>query len=98
MFRHVVMVRWKPEATLDQRTAALSGVQSLPQRIPQIRRLTIDRNAAIDKDTFDVVVVVDFADANDYVVYRDHPDHRALMETVLRPILAARAAIEHEVR
>ncbi len=92
------MVKWKPEATYEQRMAALSGVKALAHRIPQIRQLTIGENAAIDKDTFDIVVTVDFGDANDYVVYRDHPDHRALMETVLRPILAARAAIEHEVR
>ncbi len=97
MFRHAVMVKWKPEATVEQRTAALSGVQSLPHTIRQIRQLTIGENAGIDKDTYDAVVVVDFDDANDYAVYRDHPDHRALMETLLRPILASRAAIEYEV-
>jgi len=97
MFRHVVLVKWKPEATEEQRAAVVSAVRSLPAKIPQIRQLSIGENAKIDKDTFDTVVVVDFGDANDYAIYRDHPDHRAVMERAVRPILATRAAIEYEV-
>jgi len=74
----------------------VSGIRSLPHKIPQIRQFALGENARIDEDTFDLVVIADFDNAEGYAAYRDNPDHRALMENVIRPIVASRAAIEYE--
>ena len=97
MFRHVVMIKCKSEASKAQREAAVSGIRSLPHKIPQIRQFSLGENAGIDKDTFDLVLIADFDNAEGYAAYRDHPDHRTLLENVIRPIVAARAAIQYEV-
>ena len=96
MFRHVVMVKWKPEASKAQREAAVSGIRSLPHKISQIRQFSLGENAGIDKDAFDLVVVADFDNAEGYAAYRDNPDHGVLLQNVIRPIVATRAAIQYE--
>ena len=42
------------------------------------------------------MVVADFDDVDGYLVYRDHPDHQAVIQELIRPILAARAAVQHD--
>ena len=92
MFRHVVLLRWIPEATPEQRSAVQSGLAALPDRIGEIRNYTIGIDARVNDGNFDLVVVADFDDADGYVVYRDHPDHVAVINRHIRPILADRAA------
>jgi hypothetical protein len=41
-------------------------------------------------------VVADFDDAGGYLVYRDHPAHRAVVEQYVTPIVAERAAVQYE--
>jgi hypothetical protein len=39
-------------------------------------------------------VVADFASIDAYLAYRDHPAHQAVLADRIRPILAARAAVQ----
>ena len=97
MFRHVVLLRWKPEATPEQRAAVEAGLSALSGLIPQIRTYTIGSDAHVNDGNYDLVVVADFDDVDGYLVYRDHPDHRAAIREHITPILAERAAIQHEM-
>jgi hypothetical protein len=97
VFRHVVLLRWVAEATPEQRSAVQSGLGALPDRIPEIRSYTIGTDARVNDGNFDLVVVADFDDVDGYLVYRDHPDHVAVINESIRPILADRAAIQHEI-
>lgn len=96
MFRHVVMMRWVPDATAAQRAAVETGLAALPARIPEIRSYTIGTDARVNAGNFDLVVVADFDDVAGYLVYRDHPDHVAVITDHIRPILADRAAVQHQ--
>lgn len=42
-------------------------------------------------------MVADFVDRDDYLVYRDHPVHRAVIDECVKPIVAKRAAIQYEL-
>ena len=42
-------------------------------------------------------MVAEFASADAYVGYRDHPDHRALIRDLVEPITAERASVQFEV-
>ena len=97
MFRHVVLLRWKPEATPEQRAAVATGLADLPGLIPQIRTYTIGSDARVNDGNYDLVVVADFDDVDGYLVYRDDSDHRAVIQEHITPILAERAAIQHEM-
>ena len=96
MFRHVVLLRWIPDATQEQRAAVESGIATLPSLIPEIRSYVFGADAHVNEGNFDLAIVADFDDFDSYVVYRDHPDHVAVIAERIRPILAVRAAVQHE--
>lgn len=97
MFRHVVLLRWIPEATEEQRSRVESGLLELPGLIPEIRDYKFGADVRVSEGNFDLAVVADFDDVDAYYVYRDHPDHLAVINERIRPILAARAAVQHEI-
>jgi Stress responsive A/B Barrel Domain len=97
MFRHVVMLRWKSEATPEQRTAVEAALAALPGGIPEIRGYTIGSDAHVNEGNYDLVVVADFDDVDAYLVYRDHPDHQSVIRELIAPILAERAAVQHRL-
>lgn len=97
MFRHVVLLRWIPDATAEQRAAVESGIATLPSLIPEIRSYVFGADAHVNQGNFDLAIVADFDDFDSYVVYRDHPDHVAVIGERILPILAERAAVQHEL-
>jgi hypothetical protein len=97
MFRHVVLLRWKADATPEQRAAVERGLVALPGRIPQIRSYRIGTDAGVNEGNYDVVVVADFEDVDGYLAYRDHADHQAVIRDHIAPILAERAAVQHQL-
>jgi hypothetical protein len=51
----------------------------------------------VDPGGYEFAIVADFADRDGYLAYRDHPDHRAVVEQFIAPIVAERAAIQYEM-
>ena len=43
------------------------------------------------------MVVADFDSVDDYLVYRDHPDHRALIADLVTGHVATRAAVQYVI-
>ena len=97
MFRHVVLLRWVPDATAEQRAVVEKGLATLPGLVPEIRSYKFGADAQVSEGNFDLAVVADFDDFDGYVVYRDHPDHVAVLTERIRPILAERTAVQHEL-
>jgi hypothetical protein len=97
MLRHVVMFRWTPETTADDVAAIEDGLGTLPPAIPEIQRYTFGSDVAVNQGNFQFAVVADFASAEDYVAYRDHPVHQALIVERIRPHIAERAGIQFHI-
>jgi Stress responsive A/B Barrel Domain len=97
MIRHVVMFRWRAETTPDEVATIETGLGKLPGEIPQIQRYTFGADLGINDGNFQFAVVADFASVDDYLVYRDHPVHRALIEEQIRPRIGERTAIQFEI-
>ncbi|RAY11962.1 Dabb family protein [Actinomadura craniellae] len=96
-FRHVVMFVWAEGTTTAQRQEVADRLSELPAKIPQIASYSMGTNAGINPGTYDFVVVADFAGVDDYLVYRDHPVHRAVIEETITPIVERRSAIQYEL-
>jgi len=92
-----VLLRWTPDATPEQLAHVESGLAALPSLIPEIRDYKFGADAHVNEGNFDFAIVADFDDVDTYLVYRDHPDHVALITDRLRPILAERVAVQHEL-
>lgn len=98
MFRHVVMVKWAEGTTEEQKRALRDGLAALPDQIPEVQAYRFGDDAGLGTDNYDLVVVADFDDRNGFLAYRDHPVHQKLVADLLRPVISARAAVQHEWR
>jgi hypothetical protein len=91
------MFTWIAGTTEEQRADMAAELTKLPRVIPEIRRYDMGPDAGVNPGNHEFVVVADFDTLEDYLVYRDHPVHREVIETVIRPIMASRAAVQYEL-
>ncbi|WP_043621440.1 Dabb family protein [Nonomuraea candida] len=94
MIRHIVLFTWTEDATAEQQAAVTSELRKLPGLIPQLRSYTVGPDAGITQGNHDYAVVADFDSVDDFALYRDHPDHQAVIAQHIKPILATRAAVQ----
>jgi hypothetical protein len=97
MIRHMVVFKWKPEATEDQKQQVAVALRKLAPTIPAIRAYACGPDAGITEGNFDFAVSADFDDEAGYISYRDNPDHRAIITERILPIAAQRAAVQYEI-
>jgi hypothetical protein len=97
MFRHVVMFRFQPGTTGAQVQAIADGLAGLPAAISELRDYRFGTDAGINEGNFEFAVVADFDDREGYLVYRDHPVHRQVIDERIAPVVAERAAVQYEV-
>ena len=97
MLRHVVLLKFVDEATQEQRQAVLDGLATLPSAIPSIRSYVFGLDAGIAEGNYDIAVVADFDDASGHRDYAAHPAHQQFIAERIRPILAARSAVQYEI-
>lgn len=95
MFRHVVLLRWVDGASPGAVDAVLEGIDGLPAAIPELRSYVFGPDAGLNEGNFDLAIVADFDSPDDYLVYRDHPAHQAVITERIAPILADRAAVQY---
>jgi hypothetical protein len=95
--RHVVTFVFKTGTTAEQIAAVTEGLHTLPGRIPEIREYHVGQDAGLNEGNHQYAVVADFDSVDDYLVYRDHPAHGAVIAERIRPILEGRAAVQYVV-
>ncbi|MFD0691366.1 Dabb family protein [Actinomadura fibrosa] len=96
-FRHVVMFKWAEGTTTGQQDEVAAQLRELPGAIPEIREYSIGTNAGVNPGAYDFVVVADFDDKEAYLVYRDAPVHRAVIDQYIAPLTAERVSIQYEL-
>lgn len=96
-YRHIVLFNWKqgtPESHVGKVIAALA---TLPSKIPQIKNYKFGPDLGVNPGNYQFVVAAEFESIEDYLVYRDHPDHRAFIAEFTAPFVETRAAIQYEI-
>jgi len=94
-FRHVVVLDLSG-ATDTQVEDVITRLRTLPAVIPELRAYEVGRDAGLSDGNSTLAVVADFDDADGYRAYRDHPEHRRIIDERILPILKGRAAVQHE--
>jgi len=75
MLRHIVMFNWKPEVTEEQINAVAKGFAHLAEVIDVVLEMKFGKNLAIMDGCFDYAMSADFESADDWMTYRNHPEH-----------------------
>jgi hypothetical protein len=96
VFRHVVMFRFSPDMTDEQKQALRAGLNRMPEVIPEIRAYRFGDDVGINDGNFDFVVTADFDDAGSYLSYRDNADHQKLIAELIKPFVTERTAVQFE--
>jgi hypothetical protein len=94
MIRHVVLFRWKPEVTDEQKKLVATELAKLPSVIPSIRSYVMGADAGINQGNAEFAVTADFDDESGYLAYRDDPTHREIIAAYITPLVAERTAVQ----
>ena len=97
MLRHLVLLKWTAEATAAEISSVVDGLRGLPAVIPEIRRYEIGTDLGLREGTFDLALVAEFDDADGWRVYAGHPEHVAVINDRIMPILADSASVQHQL-
>jgi hypothetical protein len=97
MFRHVVMFSWTDDVDDAHIAAVSAALDSLPDKIDVLRSYRHGPDVGISDGNFDYVLVADVDTADDFAIYRDHPEHVAVIQQVFAGKVAQRAAVQYEV-
>jgi hypothetical protein len=92
--RHVVVFRFAAGTADEHRDGIAAALRRLPAAIPEIAGYTVGGDAGLVDGNWDFAVVGDFASVDDYFAYRDHPEHRAVIDDLIRPVVDERAAVQ----
>ena len=92
--RHVVVFRFREGTTAEQRATIATELRALPAAIPEIAAYTVGEDAGLVEGTWDFAVVADFATPQDFITYREHPDHQAVIAAHISPVVAERASAQ----
>ncbi len=96
MLVHVVCIQWSDTATDRQIASVAEGLAMLPALVPSLRGYQFGADVGLAPGSYDFGIVAQFDDADGYQAYVDHPAHQAVLVERIRPILAARAAVQLE--
>ncbi len=97
MLRHVALFRWKPETTAADISKLEAALHQLPSKIPCILAYRFGRDLGVQDGNADFALVADFTDQEGLAIYANHPDHLAVIQNLIRPIVAQREAIQYVI-
>jgi hypothetical protein len=97
VLRHIALFRWKSEATAEDVSNIETALHQLPAKIPSIRSYRFGRDLGVQDGNADFALVADFADQEGLLTYANHPDHQAVIQNLIRPILAQRESIQYVI-
>lgn len=96
MFRHVAVFRWVAGTTDRQVQALHHALGELPAAIPELRHYRSGTDIGLVDGNWHFAVVADFDDAAAWQAYALHPAHQQVVDEMIRPLVAERAAVQYE--
>ena len=88
MIDHIVLFRWRPDATEAAREAAATALAALPSKVPGVVRYTagVQDSPEGKGHGYDWGFVMTFVDAAARDAYLPHPEHQRVVAETLAPI------------
>ena len=97
MIRHVVVFTWSDSADAERRAGAVAALRRLPEEVGGMTSMTVADDAGLTPGNASAVLIADFPDAAAFARYAADPVHQAVLAEHVRPILAARSAVQIEI-
>ncbi len=94
MIRHVVLLRWKDGVGPDHVQATVAALERLPAMIPELIAYHCGPDIGVVDANCDFAIAALFDSVEDYLVYDQHPEHRAVVKTLVAPHIIERHAVQ----
>ena len=95
MITHVVLFKFKPEATESEIQQLVEGLGGLPQLIEDIREFRFGTDVVRSERSYDLGLVSSFDDLDALQRYQVHPEHQKVVAHV-KTITSAVVAVDFE--
>jgi len=89
---HVVALKWKPEATDEQKAAAIDGLKTMAATVPGIKNIWI-KSDRVQPREYSTAFAIEFESRAAADAYAEHPAHEAWTEIYL-PIRAESRSLQ----
>lgn len=96
MIRHMVLFRFKPDATEAARKAVVDGLARLPSQFPAMRRFGLGENISQRDQSFSHVMTIEFATRRELEDYLNSDDHENFVVTWFKPNIEQRAIASYD--
>jgi hypothetical protein len=93
---HIVLFKWKTDATAEQIEAAVAGLRGLKELVPNVLDLSVGENFTDRGLGFTHGLVVRFPNKAALEVYGPHPAHQHVVQTFINPIRENVLALDYE--
>jgi hypothetical protein len=97
MLRHIVLLTLRADAPPEAAAAIVEALRGLPEVVPSIHDYQAGVDLGIAAGNATVAATATFDDDAGYLLYRDHPAHRAVSERYIDPVRESRAAIQFQI-
>jgi hypothetical protein len=92
--RHLVLFRWRDEVTDEDVAAVDEALAALPAQIPSLRGYHHGADLELGEGRWDYGIVAECDDIDGWRAYDQHPAHQQVVQGMLRPRIAERAAVQ----
>jgi hypothetical protein len=89
--------RTAPETTAADVSKVEAALHQPPSKILCILSYRFGRDVGVQDGNADFALVADFTDPEGLATYADHPAHQAVLQNLIRPIMAQREAIQYVI-
>lgn len=96
MIRHLVLFRFKPEATAEEQSEFIAMLEALPGKIAEIIDFEVGRDVVRSARAFDVALTATYADLAALERYAVHPDHLPVVARA-KELCAQVASVDYEI-
>ena len=96
MIKHIVLLKFKPEATAEQRREVIEDLRALPGQIDVIREYEAGEDVLKSPRSWDAALVGTYDSLEALKTYSDHPAHLAVVQKI-RAISEGVASVDFEV-
>jgi len=96
MIEHIVLFRWREEASQEAVDRAVAELRKLKGKIPGIVDLSCGANFSDRANGYTHGLVVRFADRSALGAYGPHPEHQRVVQNLINPIRAEILALDYE--
>lgn len=97
MIRTVAVVRLNPQAPADELAAFQAALAQLPGQVGTVRSFSFGADLGLRPGNRDFAVVADFASAEDFRIYNEHPAHQAIRDRWVGPLVGEAAVVQYEL-